>query len=1597
MIRLILKETIMIKQRVSFFVLVCFAILFTQFSFGQTNDNKYEISTTVGRFDLKEFKAADFRKLSGVEFDNKYFRLVQFYQIPTDEQRKVWESQGLILTDYLSANTYFASINTAFAIRQLQGFVRSIATVAAPFKKEAALFFNGIPSYAQKGNNKAQFTISFYKSLDANTVQNDLKSKGVQILQYRDYANQLDVILNVNQLDEITNLPYVQFIGAQPEPPVKETLDYRNTSSRANFLNTGYNGLNYNATGVVIGTGESETFGTEIDFRGRMIELSTSTSPGAHKIETTQNAGGAGNLNPANKNNAWGATLLSLDGSPDYSALYTSHNLRFTNHSYGYSISGGYDSSARSHDLRIASLPNHMVSYSAGNSGTEIGYAPYAFANWSNITGQVKQNKNQIAVGALSPDDKITSFSSRGPMYDGRIIPQLVIEGSEGTSFASPKAVGGFAIITQVYKDKNAGVEPKSSLLRAVIMNTADDLGNPGPDYIHGYGKPNLRRAYTIVNTNQIISSSVANGVTNAHNITIPANAKQVRVMIVWPDVAAAVNANPAIVNNLNLTLQSPSLTVFNPWVLDNTANVVNLSLPATRGVDNLNTIEQVTVDNPDSGTWTVNVNGFNVPSGPQTYFLVYEFLYDELQITYPLLNQKFVSGEEYYLRWDSYGITSTFNLAYELNGSGTWVTIVNGYDATSRVYKWIAPTVTGGINSIKFRVQRNGLTSLSDVNQIGKIPENFRITKVCAGVVNLKWSAVTGATAYKVYKLGAKYMEEVTANITYATNSAMLTSQSTTTSEYYAVSAITGSNESQRTLTIEKVVGDANCISINWTGAVSINWFTPGNWSTGAIPTATDNVVIPSTPVLQPNIAAAGAVCGNITINLGATLTMNATTGYTLSVANDWINNGTFTRGIGIVDFVSTTSYQEISGSSTTNFYFLKVTKGTQDKILEVSSSITLNAASNALQLTSGTFKLSSNSTITPFTSSISLSSTMGLWNNGGTINSGNFSWTLNTGLLRISAGTTNIGTTSGNSITYLNNGIINVDGGILNVAGRISPNSDISIGTFALSEGTVIINKFGSTSTTRAPFDMAINTNFSFVGGTLIIARASSNASDYWNLSASSLVSGGTLQIGDATTPVNQNIRINSTVPIYNLTVNTTNAPKAQLVSNSLSILNNLTILAGTFDANALDVKIKGNWANSGTFIPNVGKVVFDGAVNQKISGTSMTTFKGLTLNNSLGLTLNAIVNSNVDGQLNLSNGVITTGANKLIITSNGSVARTIGHVFGNLQKAFSSTNLVNTFEIGDVAIENYTPINVAFAAITTAGNLTATSKTGDHPNINSSVLISNKSVNRYWTLQNAGIVFSTYNTVLNFLTSDIDLSVNTLNLRPGNYNSTWVYPTIGAMSSNSIGANGLTTFGDFQLAEALFTVNLKLNIEGYYDSDINAMRSVMNNQNGVSPITDVEILTIKLHQPTAPFSLVASSTGILKTDGTAQVSYASLPSGMYYIAVKGINMVETWTTTIQSIGILPLTYDFTTAATKAFGSNMIQVKPSVWAFYSGDVNQDESIDLFDVSDVSNDSDNSNFGVIPTDINGDGTADLSDISILSINSDTSVYSYHP
>ncbi len=260
---------------------------------------------------------------------------------------------------------------------------------------------------------------------------------------------------------------------------------------------------------------------------------------------------------------------------------------------------------------------------------------------------------------------------------------------------------------------------------------------------------------------------------------------------------------------------------------------------------------------------------------------------------------------------------------------------------------------------------------------------------------------------------------------------------------------------------------------------------------------------------------------------------------------------------------------------------------------------------------------------------------------------------------------------------------------------------------------------------------------------------------------------------------------------------------------VAQTIAAVNyaNLTI-SGTRSANNVTLANSGTIGISGVFNPSAtyttgayviasSTVSFNGTAAQAIPAF---TFNSLIINNTAGISSIA-GNVTINNSLALTNGIVSTGSNKIILISGASSSRTNGWVNGNFQKYISTTTAI-TFEIGDAS--NYSPVTVNYAILTTAGNLTATVTTGLHPAIASSGLNSSKMVNRYWTLTSGGVVGS-YDAIFTFVAGDILGGANTLNFLVRNYNgASWATTSTGTKTSTSTQATGLTTYGDLCVGE-------------------------------------------------------------------------------------------------------------------------------------------------------------------------------------------------
>jgi hypothetical protein len=182
---------------------------------------------------------------------------------------------------------------------------------------------------------------------------------------------------------------------------------------------------------------------------------------------------------------------------------------------------------------------------------------------------------------------------------------------------ASPTVCGLSALLIQDYRARFPGPDMRNSTLKILLAQTAVDLGNAGPDYQFGYGSVRIVPAIDFMRSANFRESSVGQGGVVSYTVNVTAGTSQLKVMLAWDDPAGTPNVVPSLINDLDLRVFSPTSSQAFPWTL----NPSNPSAAAVRTVRNSrDNIEQVLVDNPAAGTWTVEVFGFNVPQGPQPF-----------------------------------------------------------------------------------------------------------------------------------------------------------------------------------------------------------------------------------------------------------------------------------------------------------------------------------------------------------------------------------------------------------------------------------------------------------------------------------------------------------------------------------------------------------------------------------------------------------------------------------------------------------------------------------------------------------------------------------------------------------------------------------------------------------------------------------------------------------------------------------------------------------------------------------------------------------------------------------------------------------------
>ncbi len=588
--------------------------------------------------------------------------LIQFSRPITDDERDALARDGIALLSYVPNYAYTARIDRVPSASTLTDYeVRYLNSIEPRLKISPLLTSNLIAQAAITDDQRLRLTVILHAGQDRAAVGSRLGTDAaVEIVAEEPTINALEVIADPSRIDAIAGFDEVVWV--EPSIFIREE---HNAGARGQL---GVNTLqiapyNLDGDGVTIGEWDGgNALESHNDFGGRVIRADFA-GISDHATHVAGTVIGDGSLSggthrgmaPAGRLITylwWGSGSEALS---EYTAVVNSWNGRVATNSWGYGVNnpttgscegllGNYYSVSATLDniVRGAAGEPIPIMWSAGNQrGGSSQYCGSIGYSYGTVTPP-GTSKNTITVGAInSNNNSMTGFSSWGPTDDGRIKPDVVGPGCQtgsdwgitstsasggytvkcGTSMSTP-AVAGVVMLMRQQWDATFGGTILPSTIKGILINSAKDFGNTGPDYAYGHGAVDAVAAIDklTAGATSYLEDSISTGQSKAFTITVPSGTSKLRVSLVWDDPGGSGIGGQTLINDLDLRLVEPSSTEHFPYVLD----PANPSFAATRGVDRINNVESAEVTNPAPGIWQAVVEGFNIPTGPQAFSLVF-------------------------------------------------------------------------------------------------------------------------------------------------------------------------------------------------------------------------------------------------------------------------------------------------------------------------------------------------------------------------------------------------------------------------------------------------------------------------------------------------------------------------------------------------------------------------------------------------------------------------------------------------------------------------------------------------------------------------------------------------------------------------------------------------------------------------------------------------------------------------------------------------------------------------------------------------------------------------------------------------------------
>ncbi|HKI06576.1 MAG TPA: S8 family serine peptidase [Thermoanaerobaculia bacterium] len=597
--------------------------------------------------------------------------IIQFHAPSNPEQRQMLMAKyGLRLEQYIPNSAYIERIPKAdLAHLQETGLVRAVVPYHPFFKFSTRI--GTIEFRTSERKHKAGFLLRavLFDDADPATVAAAIQgipgASQVQVQDFRPEGADARIELTLVSLARLPNIAWLE--GVRWIEEVAEQIE--NNGNTPGTIQSGTPGTvpiwkeGLHGEGQIVGVID----GGQVDMTHCMFLDDIDNKPGKTHRKMLEVRGDtvtfhatfvagivAGDPSPktfgGNRGNAWAARLVS--GCSDegiFRALVSNrlqgakiHTNSWHDNTAGQGKPATYNQTAADTDTFLWNNQDHLVLGSMGNEGEEQGPPGTA--------------KNAVAVNASSrdPDEMNLGDGTPGPTADGRRKPDVVAPGCQitsairslgcivkdwndcATSWATPAAAAAAALIRQYYTEgwyptgtklpQNARPDASGALLKATLLNATIDMtgvdGYPSND--EGWGLIRLNDALYFPTAPRRLkvldvlhAAGLETGKFQTLTVQVVSSIEPLKVTLVWSDAPGTTGSAISAVNNLDLKVIAPISTTYQ-------GNVFAGGQSTSGGTpDTVNNVEQVLINNPVVGTWTIRVEAPRVSVGPRQGFAV--------------------------------------------------------------------------------------------------------------------------------------------------------------------------------------------------------------------------------------------------------------------------------------------------------------------------------------------------------------------------------------------------------------------------------------------------------------------------------------------------------------------------------------------------------------------------------------------------------------------------------------------------------------------------------------------------------------------------------------------------------------------------------------------------------------------------------------------------------------------------------------------------------------------------------------------------------------------------------------------------------------